>query len=62
MADRDAGDLRGRVNAGVGASRRNDRVMFAEDHGELVFDRRLDAVRIGLPLPSGVLGAVVSRG
>ena len=27
---------------------------FAEDHGELVFDRRLNAVRIGLPLPPGV--------
>ena len=62
MIDRDAGHLRRRVHARVGAARGHERIVGADDHGNLVFDHRLDALRVGLPLPSRIGGAIVGDG
>ena len=59
VIDRDAGDLRGGVDPGVGAAGRVQRVMGPDDGRDLVFDHRLNALRVRLPLPSGVGRAVV---
>ena len=59
VIDRDAGHLRGGVHAGIGAAGGVERMVRADDRGDFVFDDRLDGLRVRLPLPAGVGGAVV---
>jgi hypothetical protein len=47
------------MDAGIGAPRRVQRIVRADDLVDLVFEDLLDADRVGLPLPAGVVGAVV---
>ena len=44
MIDRDARHLRGRVHAGVGAAGGVERMVRADDGGDLIFDDGLDAI------------------
>ena len=59
MIDGDARDLRRRVDTGIGAARRIQRMVRADDDRDLVFEDLLDAEAVDLPLPAGVVGAVV---
>ena len=56
MIDRDARHLRGRVHPGIGAAGGVERMVRADDRGDLVFEHLLDGLRVRLPLPAGVVG------
>ncbi len=59
VIDRDARHLRGRVHAGVRSPCGIERIVDADDGGDFVFEDLLDRDRVGLPLPSRVIRAVV---
>jgi hypothetical protein len=61
VIDRDAGDLRRGMHARVGASGSVQRIVDADDRIDFLFEDLLDADRVRLPLPPGVVGAVVRR-
>ena len=59
MLDRDAGHLRRGMHARIGASGGVQRIVGADDRVDLLFEDLLDAKSVCLPLPPGVVAAVV---
>src|SRR5688572_27777628 len=59
MIDRDAGNLRRRMDPGVGSPSRIEWIVRADDRIDLVFEHLLDGDRVCLALPTSVVGTVV---